>query len=413
MDRMKETNLIEYRSNRESLISGAPTTKIVDLGNHGFADSFFRPDQKELATFAFPLICRLDTESGLVQAENLTNSMDRYGLVDYSYTSSNSITSQNHWRNFLKDINLRKKLKESMILEIGSNDGYLLGEAKKNYTPHVLGVDASPFMVELANSKGILSLNGVFGETKNLEDNIRKHYSEFDFIFANNVLNHSNSPIEFLKNVGKFLKKDGMFIFEVPYWLSTIKSLRFDQIYHEHVTYLTIESSSNLLQAAGLSIIDVEIVDYHGGSIRVYAGHAGIETSTNLINLLQKESKYKLKEIETYTKYMSKIDIRKTELLALIGSMCTDYTVFGIGAAAKANTFLTYYGFSSVNMAFLLDSSQYKVGKLTPVTQIPIIEDENVMNIGPGLGLILAWNLASPLKAKLLELNSELVFING
>ena len=109
---------------------------------------------------------------------------------------------------------------------------------------------------------------------------------------------------------------------------------------------------------------------------------------------------------------MNKIKIRKNEVLTLIDSMRSDRTVFGIGAAAKANTFMTYYCFNSTNMAFVLDSSEYKIGKLTPVTQIRIYEDQKVVNMGPGLGVLLAWNIALPLKAKLLRLNPEILFIN-
>ena len=412
MDLTKEGRLIKYQSKSESLISGAQTQQIVNLGNHGFADSFFQPDQIDLASFSYPLVCRLDSESGLVQSENLTNSKDRYSLVDYSYTSSNSLTSQSHWKSFLRDVNLRKPLKESTILEIGSNDGYLLGEAQKIYTPSVLGVDASPFMSEVANSKGVPTLSGVFGESLFLDEEIRRSYSEFDFIFANNVVNHSNSPVDFVKNVGKLLKKGGLFVFEVPYWLNTVTSLRFDQIYHEHVTYLTVESTQNLLLAANLSVIDIEVIDYHGGSLRVYASHSGSEQSNNVQRLFEIESKFRLKELETYNQYMHKIENRRSEVLAEIDSKGKGKTVFGIGAAAKANTFMTYYGFNSNNMAFVLDSSEYKVGKITPVTKIPIYDDQKVLSIGPGLGVLLAWNIAMPLKSKLLELNPDIIFIN-
>jgi len=412
MDRTEEARLIKHQSRTESFISGAPTQRIVDLGNHGFADSFFQPDQSDLASFAFPLVCRLDVESGLVQSENLTDPADRYSFVDYSYTSSNSQTSKNHWKSFLSDVNSKAPLKGSHVLEIGSNDGYLLGEIQKSYTASVLGVDASPFMSEIANSKKIPTLNGIFGESHDLEEKIMLSYSKFDFIFANNVVNHSNSPIDFLRSVGKLLKKEGLFVFEVPYWLITVTSMRFDQIYHEHVTYLTIESAKNLLNAAGLSIVDIEIIDYHGGSLRIYARHFGSPESNNVHRLLETELSFELKEVETYEKYMLAIENQKVKLLSQIDLRRNGKTVFGVGAAAKANTFLTYYGFNSKNMAFVLDSSEYKVGKLTPVTKIPIYDDEKVLNIGPGLGVLLAWNIAIPLKTKLLDLNPEIIFLN-
>jgi SAM-dependent methyltransferase len=379
------------------------------LGEHGFADSFFRKNSISEASQTAPLICRLDDYSGLVQVENLTSAEDRYNYVDYAYTSSNSQVSKDHWFELINSVNDRKALHSLKILEIGSNDGFLLGIAK-SYTNKLVGIDASDYMTNLANKSGINTIKGVFGESPDLIEVLKTEYYNFDLIFANNVVNHSNNPIKFISDVANLLSSDGIFVFEVPYWLETIKSYRFDQIYHEHVTYFSIESAEFLLNLCGLYINDVQVVKYHGGSLRIYASR-NQSSSSEKIDLLKIEKTFKLKEKSTYVNYSSKIAKIKDDFLNKLDER--NYKcIFGIGAAAKANTFLTYYGFNENKMNFILDSSPFKQGKITPVTKIPIVPDDFVKTLKEGTGIVLAWNLNMSLKNKLINLNDRLEFID-
>jgi len=401
--------LIKYQSTIKSLISNAETIPIIDLGEHGFADSFFRKNSISEASQTAPLICRLDDYSGLVQVENLTSAEDRYNYVDYAYTSSNSQVSKDHWFELINSVNDRKALHSLKILEIGSNDGFLLGIAK-SYTNKLVGIDASDYMTNLANKSGINTIKGVFGESPDLIEVLKTEYYNFDLIFANNVVNHSNNPIKFISDVANLLSSDGIFVFEVPYWLETIKSYRFDQIYHEHVTYFSIESAEFLLNLCGLYINDVQVVKYHGGSLRIYASR-NQSSSSEKIDLLKIEKTFKLKEKSTYVNYSSKIAKIKDDFLNKLDER--NYKcIFGIGAAAKANTFLTYYGFNENKMNFILDSSPFKQGKITPVTKIPIVPDDFVKTLKEGTGIVLAWNLNMSLKNKLINLNDRLEFID-
>ena len=401
--------MIKYQSTVKSLVSSAITTPIINLGAHGFADSFFSKNMIDEASATAPLICRLDEHSGLVQVENLTFAKDRYNYVDYSYTSSNSQMAKDHWAEFIVSVNLRKKMDALKILEIGSNDGFLLGLAKV-FTNNVVGVDASDYMVNLAKGSGIKTIKGVFGESPEIIESLKNEYQSFDLIFANNVVNHSNNPINFISHIMKLMSSDGVFVFEVPYWLETIKSYRFDQIYHEHITYFSIESAEFLLNKCGLYINDVQIVDYHGGSLRIYAS-LNNSSSRAKYDLLEIEKGFKLKEITTYLEYSNKIEKIKDNFFKKINPK-KDRCIFGIGAAAKANTFLTYYGFNQNSMSFLLDSSPFKQGKITPVTKIPIVADDFVSTLTKGTGIVLAWNLGTSLKNKLLSINSNLEFID-
>jgi 2-polyprenyl-3-methyl-5-hydroxy-6-metoxy-1,4-benzoquinol methylase len=401
--------LIKYQSIIRSLVSDVITNPIIDLGAHGFADSFFNKNMVSEASVTAPLICRLDNYSGLVQVENLTFADDRYNYVDYAYTSSNSQISRDHWYEFITSVDNRKKLNSSKVLEIGSNDGFLLGLAKA-YTKNVVGIDASDYMVNMANRSGIKTIKGIFGESPEVIESLKKEYNNFDFIFANNVVNHSNNPIKFISDITRLISNDGILVFEVPYWLETIKTYRFDQIYHEHITYFSIESAEFLLNKCGLHINDVQVVDYHGGSLRIYASLNNARSKA-MDDLLEIEKGFKLKEESTYVEYSSKIIKIKDNFLEKIEQK--NYKcIFGIGAAAKANTFLTYYGFNQKSMGFILDSSPFKQGKITPVTKIPIVADNFVSTLNEGTGIVLAWNLGASLKTKLLSINSNLEFID-
>lgn len=412
MKRIGDLMAIKYKSLTRSLISGDELVQIIDLGLHGFADSFFRKEQEESAGQSAPLICMLDQGTGLVQLLNLTDPEQRYQEFEYSYTSSNSETARIHWENYILYANSLKTMTGTTVLELGSNDGFLLSIAKR-FASDVLGVDASPAMASIATKLGIKTLVGAFGQSDSLSTKIKMEHAEFDFIFANNVLNHSNDPVSFVREVAELLSDDGVFIFEVPYWLESITSLRFDQIYHEHITYFTVKSSIALLATAGLSIQDVSVVDYHGGSLRVTASKKSESNSEMIHTLLGRESDERLCSPQRYEEYSKAISSRKDLFMEEVSLRKQQgMTIFGVGAAAKANTLLTYYGFTPKIMDFVLDSSPHKQDKLTPVSRIPIVNDETVVGMKSGLGIVLAWNLSQPIQKKLLSLNTDLEFIN-
>jgi SAM-dependent methyltransferase len=404
---------MQFISNNISLISGYETVPIIDLGHHGFADSFYPIELKDAASKTVPLVCCLDKTTGLVQLRNITMAKDRYDLVDYSYTSSNSHISREHWNDFFNSVKSKINLQGGYILEIGSNDGYLLSLFKQ-ITNNVTGVDASTTMVFEANSKGIATVHGVFGDSEELNPPMGGAERKFNAIIANNVLNHANNPLKFVKEISSLLTKDGSFIFEVPYWYNTISSLRFDQIYLEHVTYFTVESLEYLLSTANLYINEVELVDYHGGSLRVYASFKK-ECSLNKSNFLALENKLKLKDESTYFSYMNQINQVRDSFLKNLNRYRNKKpasTIFGIGAAAKANTLLTYYGLNSQSIEFIVDSSPFKQGKITPVSLIPIVDDQILVSVSNGVGVILAWNLSNNLKDKLRSINKSLQFLD-
>jgi 2-polyprenyl-3-methyl-5-hydroxy-6-metoxy-1,4-benzoquinol methylase len=403
--------LIKYTSNVDSFIDGSRTETILDLGHHGFADSFFAEKDVDRAGDSVPLVCQIDKQNGLIQLLNQTHASERYGVVDYSYTSSNSLTARIHWENYVADLSNYLRLERLYILEIGSNDGYLL-KLLNNQNNQVLGVDASRFMANYATLSGIVTLHGIFGESEELINEIIDRSPKYNAIFANNVLNHSNNLIDFVKTVKKLLSPDGIFVIEVPYWSSTIESLHFDQIYHEHLSYLTVKAAKIILHNAGLEIVNVKVVDYHGGSLRIIAKHESNSESLEVDDMIIKETNLGLFSIDTYVKYFSDITKKKNEFMGKVHSYHdAGKTLFGIGAAAKANTLLTFYGLNCDILDFIVDASKFKHNKITPVTKIPIFPDSKVVGILNSTGIILAWNLNSEVRKNILLYNERVEFL--
>ena len=213
-------------------------TRIIDLGMHPFADTFIPESRLSESEPVFPLSCDLCKDCGHIQTSCITNPMDRYASYDYSYTSANSTFSKNHWQNYATEVPTRINLeKGASIIDVGSNDGFLPEHFQKNGY-RVLGVDPSRFMADLAKKNNIETFIGLFDSETAVK--ILKDFGKVNLITANNVFNHSDAPQDFVKAVESILAKDGVFVFESPYWMSTFETKKFDQIYHEHVSYFTV-----------------------------------------------------------------------------------------------------------------------------------------------------------------------------
>lgn len=407
------SNPLAIKLTEECLISGKPVEKILDLGMHPYADTFINAEQLGMTEPILPLECYLCPESGQVQLGYISHDYERYNLYAYSYTSSNSTFSRNHWDNYAKVMTDRFNLKNKLIVEIGSNDGYLIQQFKPNNK--VLGVDPSHAMAEIAsNEYGVSMINDFFNLANSRK--IKTDFGPADLIIANNVFNHSNDPIDFAKGVYHLLNDGGIFVFESPYWLDTIQSQHFDQIYHEHISYFTAKSAYNLLSSVGLEIFDIEVVDYHGGSIRVYARKITDATPklTDLVaKMIDQETKLGLFDINTYKKFQKDITFTRDKFLSKLYDLKSQgFPIIAVGAAAKGNTLLNFYGLDKTVIDFVTDSSEYKQGKYTPLTRIPIVGDEIFKEYDQGVyALVLSWNISDTLKTNLLKINNKIKFL--
>lgn len=380
---------------------------IMDLGMHPFADTFIPISKIHLSEKIYPLVVQLCDKCGNVQLGCETDAESRYQENDYSYTSSNSNYSINYWLQYANEIlkffpkNIKLK-----ILEIGSNDGLLLSILKKK-NHNVLGVDASPVMNKLAKKKNIETRLGIFdGQYSN---KISNEFGSFDLIIANNVFNHANDPQSFFMGIKNLLKKDGIFTFESPYWLNSIKSGKFDQIYHEHVTYLTAKSVKKLSSLNNLYISDITFSYYHGGSIRfMVSKNKKKENLDKIIKIISKENQSNLYSPIFYEKFMKIIKQKKNKFMEKIFSNKNNSKpLICIGAAAKANTFLNFYGLNNNLVNHVTDASKNKIGKFTPLTRIPITSDFIIKNYKKPNIIFTAWNVSDNLKKIIYKINSK------
>jgi len=387
-------------------------SQIIDLGMHSFADSFIEQQQLGQSEPIYPLKCFLCNECGQVQTECVTDPYDRYNLYSYSYTSSNSAFSRNHWEHYAAEMLEKLPIdKSSFILEIGSNDGFLLDQFK-NVGYKVLGVDPSGYIAKLANDRGINTIVDLFNS--DVGQQVTTQHGRPKLIVANNVFNHSNDPAEFISTVNNILDPKGYFVYELPYWFDTIKSGRLDQIYHEHVSYFTMKSSKKLLQQAGMVITDVDFVDYHGGSIRVFAAKAApdVKESEKVARIISDETEFGLFRLEMYEDLMQKTLQKRNMFLKTIYEIKSkQIPIVAVGAAAKGNTMLSFCNLDHTVIDYVTDASPHKQGKYTPLTRIPICGDDILANYDDVYALILTWNIAHIIKPILSKINPKVSFL--
>lgn len=381
------------------------------MGLHPFADTFLKKTDLSEGESVYPLVCDLCEDCGNVQLQCITKPEGRYVEHDYSYTSSNSNFSKNHWINYAKEVSQKVDLKSGLVVEIGSNDGFL-SEQFLTRGNKVLGVDPSPYVTKLAQQRGVTTHVELFG-SKSVSKILQ--IGKAELVVANNVLNHSDNPVDFVNAVSQILDDEGTFVYELPYWLSSVESGKFDQIYHEHVSYLNVRSSKKLLKQAGLKIVDIQVVDYHGGSLRIYAKHASQaeKVSEKVEKLEKKEVEFGLFNLDTYSVFMKNLKAARASFLKRIYQLKEENkTIIAVGAAAKGNTLLNFYGIDNKIVDYVTDTSKHKQNKYTPYTRIPICSDDVFKEYYSPYALILSWNLSTALKESLTRLNQKIQFVN-
>ena len=407
------TDITHSRQLDTCLITTESVTKVLDFGQHAYADTFVSWNQLNLSEPVFPLQVHLNPNSGMLQLGYVSNAEARYNLYSYSYTSSNSKTARDHWDEFATTIQSKYNT-AGLVIEIGSNDAYLIKQFNKESTA-TLGIDSSGAMCELAKAQGVTALQAVFHP--NVAYDLVPKYGRAAVVIANNVFNHANDPVEFAHGVSFLLAEDGIFVFEVPYWLEMVYSGRFtDMVYHEHISYFTIKSLHNLLAIAGLEIVDFDVVNYHGGSLRVMAKKAsGNPTSEKVAQAIVKETELGLFDVVFYAGLQKRFERQRNEWMSKFYQILQDEpgaVVIGVGAAAKANTWLAWHGLNKTHLHCITDASEHKQGKYTPLSRIPILDDNEFAKHPNPYALILSWNIGAGLKQALLRINPNTRFIS-
>jgi len=314
----------------------------------------------------------------------------------YLYVSSTAESFRKHFEaaagKYIKEFNLSKK---SLVIDIGSNDGIALKPLKEQGI-QVLGVEPAKNIAQIAKEQDIDTLNQYFDDK--CVDGILTIYNKADLVTASNVFAHADELEKIVDNAFDLLKDDGTFIVEVQYLLDTINDLTFDNIYHEHVNYWSVTSLNNFFNRLGYSIVKVEHIDTHGGSIRVYVDKSGLPSNSKEI-FLQKEKAQGITEYKTYLDFAERVEQAKTNVVKNIKELKDKgLMLVGYGSPAKATTSLNYYGITSDEIDYIVDDNPLKHNKILPGVRIPIYSREKLNEKLPDVIIVMAWNFIKEIK---------------
>jgi SAM-dependent methyltransferase len=365
----------------------------ADLGSSPLANAYLTEAQLVQPEAFYPLRVYVCQGCFLVQLPQVVTPAEMFS--DYAYFSSYSASWLRHARAYAEQMIERFGLdSRSKVVEIASNDGYLLRYFKERGVP-VLGVEPAANVAAAAREAGIPTLVKFFGV--DTADELCASDEKADLLVGNNVLAHVPDLSGFVAGLKLLLKPGGVVTLEFPHLLQLIENAEFDTIYHEHVSYFSLIAVERLFAQAGLQLFDVEELPTHGGSLRVYLRHpedTSKPTSHHVEQLLERERKGGLEHLETYTKFDERVRLVKRELLDfLIGAKREGRSIVGYGAAAKGTTLLNYCGIRGDFVDYVVDRSPHKQGLFQPGTRLPILSPDAVEETRPDYLLLLAWNL--------------------
>jgi hypothetical protein len=375
---------------------GAPLT-------HTFLDLGFAPPSNAYLTQAdlskpekyYPLKIKVCDQCWLVQTEDYAQADELFN-PEYAYFSSTSSGWLAHAKRYADKMTEELGLNaQSLVIEVASNDGYLLKNFVASGIP-CLGIEPTDSTAVAAEQLGIPVLRKFFGEA--LGQQLTAKGQQADLIAGNNVYAHVPDINDFTRGLKAALKPGGTITLEFPHLMRLIEQAQFDTVYHEHFSYLSLQTVSRIFAAAGLRIWNVEELPTHGGSLRVYGCHQDDPRSTQaaVSSVLQAEIQHGLQDLNTYLKFQPRADKIKDDLLSfLIEQKRLGKKVAAYGAAAKGNTLLNYAGVKPDLVEFVCDAAQAKQGKFMPGSHIPILYPSEMLNRTFDWVVILPWNIAS------------------
>lgn len=378
---------------------------VVDLGMSPLCESYVPPERlNEMEPF-YPLHVFVCTECFLVQLDQYVSPEDIFG--EYAYFSSYSDSWVRHMKQYAEEITEHLRLNsESLVVEVGSNDGYLLQHFAA-LGIGVLGIEPAANVAETARQKGIPTWITFFGV-----ETARQLVSEgkqADLIAGANVMAQVPDINDFVAGLRAALKPDGVITIEFPHLMRLIEGNQFDTIYHEHFSYFSLSSVEAIFGAHGLTIFDLEELGTHGGSLRIYAAHAaaGRQAGPRVHELRNRERNAGINRLEYYQGFSERVRETKRRLLEfLINVKREGKSIVGYGAPGKGNTLLNYCGIRRDFLEFTVDRNPYKQGKFLPGTRIPIYEPARIDEVKPDYVMILPWNLKDEIAAQIPQLRN-------
>ncbi|WP_417813702.1 class I SAM-dependent methyltransferase [Thalassospira alkalitolerans] len=371
---------------------------LVDLGDSPLANSYVTLDRKDTVDNRYPLHARVCGDCFLVQVDDVVPPSDIFS--DYAYFSSYSTSWVEHARKYCEQAKHRLSLDaQSLVVEVASNDGYLLQHFVAANVP-VLGVEPAANVAVEAEKKGVRSLVAFFG--KDTAEKIVAQYGRADLTAANNVLAHVPDINDFVSGFATVLKDDGVSTFEFPHLLNLLEKTQFDTIYHEHFSYLSLYAVERCFEKNGLKVFDVEELPTHGGSLRVWAQKtSGTRAETAGLHAIRaKENAAGIATLACYDGFEKKVLKIRDDLIAFVNQAHADgKKVAAYGAAAKGNTLLNYCGITSDQIAFVVDANPHKQNTLLPGSHIPVKSPDALQTEKPDYVIILPWNLKDEIMA--------------
>lgn len=375
---------------------------ILDMGPMPLANALLDEKQRGAAEPKVPLVLAFCPGCSLVQ---ITETVPAKALFQhYVYFSSFSDTVLHESRELAQRMRSARQLDQaSRVLEIASNDGYLLQFYRDAGIP-VLGVEPAENIARVARERGIDTICQFFGPE--LARKLQGGGRQADVIHANNVLAHAEDLSGFLDGIQTALKPDGMAVIEVPSVKQMIEHLEFDTIYHEHLCYFSLLSLDPLFKAHGLAITDAEPLAIHGGSLRLFVEHASKRPlrARRIQELLAVEKACGLTSFEFYESFASKVEELKGRLTGQLKALkAQGHRIAAYGASAKGTTLLNYFGIGRETLDFVADRSTVKQGLCTPGTHLPIYPPEKLLEAMPDYVLVLTWNFVDEILAQQTE----------
>lgn len=386
--------------------------ELVDLAYAPPSNAYVKLCDVREPEITFPLRVLVCTSCWLVQTEDY-NEADNLFDSNYAYFSSTSSSWLAHARKYadivIKEYSLNQK---SFVVELASNDGYLLRNFVERDIP-CLGIEPTESTASQSEKVGVPVLKEFFGSS--VARSVAQSHGKADLIIGNNVYAHVPDINDFTEGMKALLSEGGVITLEFPHLLELLKHMQFDTIYHEHFSYLSVATVSKIFEKVGLRIFDVEKLKTHGGSVRVFGCHSASkhQSSKRLRAVLEEEAVSGLQSDEAYFGFASEV-LKIRDKVRTFFAQCRmeNRSVAAYGAAAKGSTLLNFCGIDSLDISAVFDGAHAKQGKAMPGSHIPIMNPSELKNINPDILIILPWNLEKELKTHLrdtLGYNGEIV----
>jgi SAM-dependent methyltransferase len=362
-------------------------TPVFDLGDMPLSDGFTAAAETPDPTY--PLAIVFCEDCTLAQLRHTVNPQLLF-TDDYHYFSSYTETVvENAARNVAGALARKPLGPDALVVELASNDGYLLQHVQARGVP-VLGIDPARGVVEAARARGVASLHAFF--TRALAEQLIADGRRADLVFASNVLAHVADTGDFVEGIATLLKDDGTAIIEVPHLLTLLEHTEFDTVYHEHLCYFSATALDRLFRRRGLHLNDVERIDIHGGSLRLFV-EKHPAPSAAVTRLLDEEARYGLTTAEIFTRFATDVRALGERLIALLdGAKARGETIAAYGAAAKGTILLNTFGIGTERLDYVVDRNPHKHGLYVPGVKLPIRPPAHLEHARPDLLVILPWN---------------------